>query len=84
MGQADAYVPVSIRVVDKETGRNRQISTFIAPDESLIADIFGGAAALAAMDGVTDRMGLGTANVSLKIKMAGHDPYERANVFFSF
>ena len=82
LGQADAYVPVSIRVVDKETGRNRQISTFIAPDESLIADIFG-AAALAAMDGVTDRMGLGTANVSLKIKMAGHDPYERANTFFS-
>jgi hypothetical protein len=82
LGQADTYVPVSIGVVDCETNRNKMVSVSIAPEESLIAEIFG-VAALEAMDGATDRVGPGTATVSLKMKVAGRDRIERQNIFFS-
>lgn len=82
LGRADAYVPVSIGVVDCETSRNRRVSVSVAPEESLIAEIFG-VAALEAMDGATDRIGPGTATVSMKLKVAGRDTIERKNVFFS-
>ncbi|MDD3599970.1 MAG: hypothetical protein PHS55_07645, partial [Firmicutes bacterium] len=78
----DAYVPVSIGVEDRETGRSKRISVSIVPEESLIAEMFG-VAALAAVDGVTDRVGPGTATVSMKLKVAGRDRVERKNVFFS-
>ena len=82
LGKTDAYVPVSIGVEDRETGRNKRISVSIVPEESLIAEMFG-VAALAAVDGVTDRVGPGTATVSMKLKVAGRDRVERKNVFFS-
>ncbi|MCR4424729.1 MAG: hypothetical protein NUW23_00855 [Firmicutes bacterium] len=81
-GKDTAAIPATVQVIDSETGREKKVSTLIAPEESLIADIFG-AAALAALDGSIERIGPGTATTSLKIDLSGRPSFERSNVFFS-
>jgi hypothetical protein len=82
LGRQAGEIPVSVTVLDLETGREKTISAQVAPEESLVADIFG-AAALAAFDGVMDRVGGGTADVVLSVKMGGRDSYERCDTFWS-
>jgi len=68
--------------VDAETGHERTVSTQVAPEESLVADIFG-SSALAAFDGALNRVGGGTASVELRVELAGRQPYERLDTFWS-
>jgi hypothetical protein len=82
LGRQAVTIPVSVTVVDTETGRERTISALVAQDESLVADIFG-SSALAAFDGTLDRVGKGTATVELRVELAGRQPYERLDTFWS-
>jgi len=82
LGRQAGLIPVSVTVVDKETGHERSISAQVAPEESLVADIFG-SSALAAFDGTLDRVGGGTATVELRVELAGRQPYERVDTFWS-
>ena len=82
LGRQAGLIPVSVTVVDKETGHERSISEQVAPEESLVADIFG-SSALAAFDGTLDRVGGGTATVELRVELAGRQPYERVDTFWS-
>lgn len=82
LGRQAGVIPVSVTVVDAETRHERTISTQVAPEESLVADIFG-SSALAAFDGALDRIGGGTASVELRVELAGRQPYERLDTFWS-
>jgi len=82
LGRQARTIPVCVTVVDAETGRERTVSTQVANEESLVADIFG-SAALAAFDGALDRVGGGTATVELRVELAGRQPYERLDTFWS-
>ncbi len=82
LGRQAGLIPVSVTVIDKETGRERTVSAQVAPEESLVADIFG-SSALAAFDGTLDRVGAGTATVELRVELAGRQPYERVDTFWS-
>jgi len=75
-------IPVCVTVVDAETGHERTVSTQVAPEESLVADIFG-SSALAAFDCALGRVGGGTASVELRVELAGRQPYERLDTFWS-
>ncbi len=82
LGRQARMIPVCVTVVDAETGHERTVSTQVAPEESLVADIFG-SSALAAFDGALDRVGGGTASVELRVELAGRQPYERLDTFWS-
>jgi len=82
LGRQAGVIPVSVTVVDAETGHERTVSTQVAPEESLVADIFG-SSALAAFDGALNRIGGGTASVELRVDLAGRQPYERLDTFWS-
>ncbi|MBP7868934.1 MAG: hypothetical protein KA002_02605 [Firmicutes bacterium] len=82
LGRQAHMIPVSVTVVDAETGHERTVSTQVAPEESLVADIFG-SSALAAFDGALNRVGGGTASVELRVELAGRQPYERLDTFWS-
>ncbi len=82
LGRQAATIPVSVTVLDQETGREKTVSMLVAPEESLVAGIFG-SGALAAFDGALDRVGGGTAYVELSVKLDGRDAYERRDTFWS-
>ncbi len=82
LGREAHMIPVHVTVVDAQTGHERTVSTQVAPEESLVADIFG-SSALAAFDGALDRVGGGTASVELRVELEGRQPYERLNTFWS-
>ncbi|MBP7892344.1 MAG: hypothetical protein KA063_02245 [Firmicutes bacterium] len=82
LGRQARVIPASVTVVDAETGHERTVSIQVAPEESLVADIFG-SSALAAFDGALNRIGGGTASVELRVDLAGRQPYERLDTFWS-
>ncbi|MEA4884950.1 MAG: SpoIVB peptidase S55 domain-containing protein [Clostridia bacterium] len=81
-GANAAMTPVRVRVVDGETGREKETIARITTDDLIIADVFG-SAVLAATDRTLERVGKGAATVTLKVDLDGREPFERINTFCS-